>query len=57
MVRCAFRKLGACLATDWTKILPQIRTNLNKYRNNQFKILKNLYDDELKAKTKNITMI
>ena len=26
--------------TDWTKILPQIRTNLNKYRANQFKIKK-----------------
>ena len=26
--------------TDWTKILPQIRTNLNKYRKNQFIIKK-----------------
>ena len=24
--------------TDWTNLLPQIRINLNKYRNNQFKI-------------------
>ena len=36
--------------TDWTKILPQIRTNLNKYRSNQFKIKKRNYDKELKEK-------
>ena len=40
--------------TDWTKILQKIRTNLNKYRNNQFKIKKEKYDKELKAKTKSI---
>ena len=39
---------------NWTKILPQIRTNLNKYRANQFKILKKIYDDELISKTKSI---
>ena len=28
--------------TNWIKILPQIRTNLNKYRTNQFKIKKKI---------------
>ena len=28
--------------TDWTKILEQIRINLNKYRANQFKLKKQI---------------
>ena len=40
--------------TDWIKILPQIRTNLNEYRKNQFKIKKKKYDNELKEKTDSI---
>ena len=40
--------------TDWKQILPQIRKNLNEYRENQFKIKKKKYDAELKAKTKSI---
>ena len=40
--------------TDWTKILEQIRINLNKYRANQFKLKKQKYDKELKAKTESI---
>ena len=36
---------------EWTDILPQIRINLNTYRNNQFKIKKK----KLKNNTKSIT--
>jgi len=40
--------------TNWIKIIPQIRKNLNKYRNNQFKIKKEKYDTELNGKTKSL---